>query len=426
MKYQQFIFENYQFDAASKTLALNYSLDGALTFTETYRFDFDFASYDNAQLDRAIQNLFFLAGVSYYKTYLPPEIVVNQGQIDSKLASFLAKTYQKGLGEFFYINQLDPNTPINFPVNANELAPVASEVASGLLVGLGGGKDSLVSIELLRDQPRVASWSLDHSRQLGPLAERTGLPHFAVERVWDRKLLELKSAGALNGHVPISAIFAAVGTVVGILAGYNASVVSNENSANEPTLSYRGTSINHQYSKSLDFEQDYQHLLAHCFGASLCYFSFLRPLSELAIAEAFASYFDKYHDVFSSCNRAFTHDSPGLYWDASCPKCAFVFLALTPFVAREKLENLFAGKNLLLDASLEPTYRQLLGIEGDKPLECVGEIKESRAAMRLASKVYPELAQKYQFDLPASYDFRLKAAHSMPLELFNLLEARTG
>ena len=104
-----------------------------------------------------------------------------------------------------------------------------------------------------------------------------------------------------------------------------------------------------------------------------------------------------------------------------CPKCAFIFLALTPFVERAKLEAIFHGKNLLLDSQLEPIYRQLLGIEGDKPLECVGEIKENRAAMRLAQQSYPELS-KYEFELPTDYDYKVLAdQHSMPDTMYAML-----
>jgi hypothetical protein len=258
---------------------------------------------------------------------------------------------------------------------------------------------------------------------LQPLVERIGLPHFYVEREWDQQLLELNQHGAYNGHVPISAIFACVGTIVSILTGYRDHVVSNEVSASEDTLQYQGVGINHQYSKSLAFEADFQALLAHQYQAGPRYYSFLRPLSEVFIGELFARYgFSKYHDVFSSCNRAFTHDSDHVFWDASCPKCAFVFLALTPFVAASSLEDLF-GKNLLQDSSLEPTYRQLLGIEGDKPLECVGEIQESRAAMRMAQRQYPEL-DKYVFDLPRTYDYRALREHRMPADIFTLLVAK--
>lgn len=413
MKYKQFIFEAYSFDEQTKTLELRYGMDDELRFKETFTFDFDFSGYDPQVLDRAFQNLFFMAGVTYYKRYIPPEIIVKAGQLDKASAEFFSKTYQRGLGEFWYMNKLDPKTPVTFPVNATELQ-VTESTGKGELVSVGGGKDSLVTVELLRGNfPDMATWSLGHKSQLKPLIDRIGLPHYWVEREWDKQLIELGKKDGLRGHVPISAIFACVGTVVAILAGKRDVVMSNEQSANEPTLVYQGVEINHQYSKSQEFEQDYQAQLQRCFGDTLRYYSFLRPLSELHIAEIFTQKaFEKYKDVFSSCNRAFTHDSDKMFWCGECPKCAFVFLALTPFVPREQLEQLFHGKNLLKDPNLEGMYKQLLGIDGDKPLECVGEIKESRAAMSLAQQQYPELT--YEYELPEDYDYKAIGSDSMP------------
>ena len=422
-KYRQFVFEDYTFDAGTRTLSLHYGFDDTLHFTESFRFDFDFDEYDPAALDRACQNLFFMAGVSYYKAYLPPEIIVKKGELDADSAAFFSKTYQRGMGEFFYVNKLDPHTPVTFPATvAGSLIvnPKPSTVPSGLLVGIGGGKDSLVSVELLRGKiDKLATWSVNHRPQLEPLIERIGLPHYWVERIFDKTLLEHNAKGALNGHIPISGILASAGAVVAVLTGYRDVVVSNEQSANEPTLEYQGVAINHQYSKSQEFEGDFQDQLKRSLGDSVRYYSLLRPLSELRIAELFGrTWFDKYHDVFSSCNRAFTFDQHHMFWDGTCPKCAFVFLALTPFVPRQKLETLFSGKNLLLTPELEPTYRQLLGIRGNKPLECVGEVKESRAAMRLAARIYPELATKYQFELPAGYDYKAMASHLIPEDIY--------
>jgi hypothetical protein len=258
---------------------------------------------------------------------------------------------------------------------------------------------------------------------LTPLVERIGLPHAWVERQWDPQIQELNKQNALNGHIPISAIFACVGTIVAILAGKRDVVMSNEQSANEPTLHYRGMAINHQYSKSQEFERDYQQFLTHTLGERVRYYSFLRPLSEVRIGELFAKVgFETYKAVFSSCNRAFVHTSDHMSWCGECSKCAFTFLALTPFIQREKLEQLWGGKNLLQDPKLEPTYRQLLGIEGDKPLDCVGDVKEARSAMREAFKIYPELEQKYTFEIPEDYDYRALAPHEMPPELFAKLE----
>ena len=423
MKYQRFIFKDWRFDAPAKLLELHYSLDGDLNFTESYHCGFEFENYDQAMLDRAIQGLFLMAGVSYYKTYLPPEIVVEKGQLDQVTADFFSKTYQRGLGEFFYINQLDPHSAVTFPVTTKAGEPISTTVKRGELIGIGGGKDSLVSAELLRARPNVATWSLNHEDKLSPLIDRIGLTHYWVERRWDKQLLELNQHGAYNGHVPISAILAFTGTIVGILSGHSDAVVSNENSANEATLHYQGVAINHQYSKTLEFERDYQAYLDHCFGDAVGYYSFLRPLSELRIAELFAQVgFEKYHDVFSSCNRAFVHTSHHLTWCGICPKCAFVFLVLTPFIARPKVEALFGGRNLLLDPAMEPIYRQMLGIEGDKPLDCVGEIKESRTAMRLVTSQYPELT-KYHFDIPPDYDYKQMAESSMPADVHRLLLA---
>jgi UDP-N-acetyl-alpha-D-muramoyl-L-alanyl-L-glutamate epimerase len=421
-KYQTFVFKRYVFDKPQKTLKLYYSYDNSLEFCETYQFDFDFVDYDEAALDRALQLLFFVAGVSYYKAYVAPDIRVESSEIDSSLAAFLQQTYQKGLGEFFYVNQLDPRTPITFPTNVEDLAPVNIEPRSGQLIGLGGGKDSLVSVDILHDQPNVATWSLNHRSQLEPLVERVDLPHFWVGREWDAQLEGLNKQDALNGHVPISAIIGCVGTIVAILAGYQDVVVSNESSASEPNLHYQGVAINHQYSKSLEFEQSFQSCLENMFGEGIRYYSLLRPFTELHIAELFAQHdFETYKDVFSSCNRAFTHDQHHMFWCGECPKCAFVFMILTPFIERSKLEQLWRGKNLLLDPSLETTYRQLLGIEGDKPLDCVGEVKEARAAMRLCQKQYPELA-KYEFELPSDYDYRQWSEHAMPETIFTILK----
>ncbi len=425
-RYKQFIFDNYAFDESSKTVSLHYRLDDELHFTETFRYDFEFVAYDPVVLDKAFQLLFFMVGVSYYKLYLPGEIVVNQGELDPFMAHFFSKTYQRGLGEFWYVNKLDPHTPVTFPTTMQSIAPVHSKTpGNGMLVGLGGGKDSLVTVDLLRPHvPALATWSVGHRAQLQPLVDRIGLPHYWAERTWDPQLISLREHGSMSGHVPISAILACAGIVGAVLAGKQDVVVSNEQSANEPDFTYNGVEINHQYSKSQEFEDDFQKVLQHLFGEELRYYSFLRPLSEMYIAELFArNSFETYKDVFSSCNRAFVHTSDHMSWCGTCPKCAFVYLVLSPFIPEDQLTPLWGGKNLLLDPELEPLYRQLLGIEGGKPLDCVGEIKESRSAMRLAQKTYPELAKRYQFELPDDYDYRKLASHHMPPEMYTYLTA---
>lgn len=413
-----FSFDDYVFDKQSRTLKLKYSIDDAYHFEESYVFDFEYASYDPVALDIAIQHLFFVAGVSYYKTFLPQNISVKKGSIDKNLSMFLQNTYQRGLGELFFVNKLDPLTKIEFPVNAEDTPTRVASKNIGMLVGLGGGKDSLTSVEILRNDHDVTTWSLGHRSQFEPLVKKIGLPHFWVDRNIDKQVIEINSRDdSYNGHIPVSAIFATVGTVVGILAGKKDNIVSNESSANEPTLVHQGVEINHQYSKSSEFERDYQKILKANFGESQRYYSILRPFSELRIAELFSKVaFQKYKAVFSSCNRCFRSAESKLFWCGKCAKCAFVYLALTPFIDEAELMALFNGRNLLLDPTLEKTYKQLLGIEGDKPLDCVGEVKESRAAMKIAQAKYPEL-NKYIFEIPTEYNWRETSVHDIPKDI---------
>ncbi len=418
---KQFIFTSYDFNPDQKTLQLHYRFDDEPEFTETYSFDFPYINYNKAAVDKACQALHIMAGVSYFKTYLAEEIILKNTRLSSDEASFFEETYQKGLGEFFYVNKLSPKTPMQFPVDNPHSERIRFK-NDGLLIGIGGGKDSLLSVELLKSLPRVATWSVGHRQQLEPLIQRIGIPHFWVERTIDPQLIKLNSQpDTLNGHVPISAILSCVGVIVALLTGYQDIVVSNENSSNEPTLIYKNTEINHQYSKSLEYEQAFQGYVSQSFGESVRYYSFLRPLSEVYIAELFArTGFDKYKDVFCSCNRAFRQDEHTLFWCGKCAKCAFTFMAFTPFVAKNNLESLW-HKNLLEDPTLIPTYRKLLGIDADKPLDCVGEVKESRQAMQLAFKEYPNLQKTYHFEIPSEYHYKNLAPHNMPEDIATVL-----
>jgi hypothetical protein len=426
MSYSEFVFSGYTFDKNSKTLDLNYSYSGGPSFSEKYKFDLDLVNYDELMLDRALKQLHLIAGVSYFKAYMPSDLVINY-ELSSSEAAFYSKTYSKGLGEFFYVNKLDPNTEIVFSPSVSTLQPISSN-QEGLLIGIGGGKDSLVVVEaLMASGKKITTWSLNHKTQLEPLINTIGEKHIYVERVIDPKLLELNGDGVLNGHIPISAIIAAVGVVVAILSGNQDVIVGNEATADEPTLNYQGVDINHQYSKTSEFERDYQALLKESFGGSLRFYSFLRPISELYTAEIFSKIgFNKYKGVFSSCNRAYTLHSDHMFWCGECPKCAFIFLILTPFISREELVSLWGGKNLLLAPDLRTTYLNLLGIDGDKPLDCVGEVKESRAAMQKAFSVYPELKDVYSFYLPSDYDYKALGQSLMPEDILALFNSFTA
>jgi hypothetical protein len=421
IKYETFIFKSYGFDENSKKLTLKYSLDNEVNFEEKYTFDFEFTNYNKEALESAIKRLFLVAGVSYYKTYLPEKIIIENFSISRKLAEFCENLYERGLGEFFYVNNLDPLTKIIFPFDSSKTEKTVEVKGEGFLCAVGGGKDSLVSIDMLKNTgSEITTWSLNHKQQLEPLVNRIGHKHFYVDREWDVKLSnKILLPDSFSGHVPISAIFASTGVIVAILTGKRDVVMSNERSADEPTLIYNGVEINHQYSKSTDFEKNFQNLLKNNYGNTIRYYSLLRPLSELNISKYFCeNLLEKYIDVFSSCNSAFRHGETKIFWDKTCPKCAFIYLMFSNFTSAENLTKIF-DENLIKKPELKNTFEELLGITKNKPLECVGEIGESRWAMDKQKELDPGLKELFKYDNSNTNKFFDISENLIPEDIFS-------
>ena len=183
----------------------------------------------------------------------------------------------------------------------------------------------------------------------------------------------IKRLQALEDDSLVSAI-ASQPTDVAFLSGQRMIALSNETSANETTV--RGSFVNHQYSKSYEFEQDFQNYIGQITTSDIHYFSFLRPLAEIEIAALFAQCRD-YHRVFLSCNRG---SKKGI-WCCDCPKCLFVYIILSPFLPEEELVGIF-GEKLLDKPSLEKDFRELVGIDENKPFECVGTRSEVGCALK--------------------------------------------
>jgi hypothetical protein len=339
----------------------------------------------------ALDLLHWIAGVSYYKAGVPPRIVCDGRAPDASTAALLDLVYTDGLAEFAHENGLDLRGRVRFPRrdDADDEAPMLG-LARRALVPVGGGKDSIVTLEALRaaGEPVLAAW-VGSSPLIAEVVARSGLAPLRVERTLSPLLFEMNRAGAWNGHIPVTAINSAILIVAAILHDADEVVFSNERSASAPTLEADGHAVNHQWSKGWDFERRFGEMVDQRVAADLRYYSLLRPLSELAVTRRFARH-ERYDDVFSSCNRNFRilGERPGARWCGQCPKCHFVFLALAPFVPKLRLIGIF-GRNLLDDASLAPGFDALIEWNAAKPFECVGEAVESRAAFA-ALAIRPE------------------------------------
>ncbi|HKN79398.1 MAG TPA: UDP-N-acetyl-alpha-D-muramoyl-L-alanyl-L-glutamate epimerase [Lysobacter sp.] len=344
-----------------------------------------------AAAERALQLLHLIAGVSYYKAAVPPEIRIESYAIDADTAAMLELIYVNGLGEFAYRNGLNLHGKIRFP---SEAKPRAAAPALGLrehaLVAIGGGKDSLVSIEALRTLgvEQTVTW-IGGSQLIKACAERTGLPTLNLGRALAPQLFDYNREGAWNGHIPVTVLNSAIMVFAAVLLGVDQVVFSNERSASYGSMIEGTGEVNHQWSKGWACESAFGDYVQREIASDLHYYSLLRPLSELAVARQFART-DRYDAHFSSCNRNFhiLGERPANRWCGVCPKCHFVFLALAPFMPKPRLVGIF-GRNLLDDPAQTAGYDALLEYQDHKPFECVGEGRESRAAMAALS-VRPE------------------------------------
>jgi hypothetical protein len=384
-----------EWDPASRQLSLRYSFEDGPDFEELITFETPPASgpapappsaVDGPGFERALLHLHIAAGTSYYKVAAPAEVVVDRSALTPDEAGFHRHLYDDGLREFAVTNHLPVPRPVSVRSSGGRPPASPPEPASrpgGLLVPIGGGKDSMVLIAALSHlQPRLFAVN-PHPRVLA-LARRSGHDLIVVRRRLSPRLAELNATGALNGHVPITAIVSLIAVVGSFLYGYDSIAMAIERSASEETVMVDGVPVNHQYSKSVAFEELLSRLIAAAIDPGLRYGSPLRPYSELAIASAFARHAE-YHDTFCSCNTIF-RSSAGADdgWCGRCPKCRFVGLMLAPFLDRPALTAII-GRDMFDDPDQTEGFAALMSAE-DKPFECVGERRESAAALRLLTE----------------------------------------
>jgi UDP-N-acetyl-alpha-D-muramoyl-L-alanyl-L-glutamate epimerase len=385
MKYSEFVFDDYEYDPTGRSLSLRYRFPGGPRFEERLVFDFPgrpLSAAEKAAADRLFRLIFLFAGVSYYKAFVPPVLRCAAFPLDRETALFVETFYRHGLAEFAFRNGISPARLGRFLCEPMPpAAPIALDLPRRTCLPVGGGKDSLVSIECLKagGEPLVL-FSLGDAAPIRACIAAAGLPFIRVRRHLDEGLFRLNDEGALNGHVPITGILSAIALAAAVLYGCDAIAMSNERSASAPNLSLDDRDINHQYSKSYAFERDLADFIGRHISPDIAYFSLLRPLSELEIARRFAKY-PQYFPIFRSCNKVFRQAAAdrGSGWCGDCPKCRFVFLALAPFVDKKALIGIF-GRDLLDDPAQCGGFAALCGLGAYKPFECVGETAESAAA----------------------------------------------
>lgn len=430
--FNQFIISNYSWDPESLTASFCYSFDNEEKFIEKIDFrplkdteKFPILRSNKYEINQILTHLHIALWVSYYKLYPTKEIIVESSYLTENQKSFWNTFYLKWLWEFFYRNQLDPRGLANFI--SKEWAPKfdnkISLTANKSLVLFWWGKDSLVSVELLKE--KWEDFDLFSFGKEFPLheiaAEPTHKNRLIIKRSLDlAQITKLLEQWYYNWHLPITGIISFVTIMVSYLYWYKATVTSLEKSADEWNTVYCDMDINHQRSKSAEFEKLFKAYVSENISDDFSIYSFLRDWYEIKVVKEFAKYSQYFHS-FSSCNRNFHLTGSKLTWDDLwcwiCPKCLFVYTMLRAFVWKETVNKIF-NKDLFEDENLIPLFNELLGIDWIKPFECVGTNEEMVLAFWLILQNEPDCNSKI-IDI-----FKEKIVSKMKEEDFKALKTK--
>lgn len=293
--------------------------------------------------------------------------------------AFFEKLIFNGLAEFRFVNNipLDTRTTLQPSSLEDRFEDYTGPHLDGRLLLNGGGKDGLTSGALLAaaDLP-FTLFEVGSGVAQTRTAQKLAVPRLAFKREMDERRYE----GKYRGHFPTSAAIAFSALLTAYVTGNREVIASNENSANEANLELNGIVVNHQYSKSVEFEGDLRELLDG-FGLPLRYFSLLRPFHELQIIALFAQH-PHLASSFISCNYGYRSGA----WCKRCAKCAFIALAFSA-VAPQLMHDIFANDQAVTSPELEQHIRELVQPESQKPLECVGTLHECQIAASLITKI---------------------------------------
>jgi UDP-N-acetyl-alpha-D-muramoyl-L-alanyl-L-glutamate epimerase len=319
----------------------------------------------------AIADSIYTFGLGYYdEIHLP-------FSLDDIELAFFEKVFLNGLAEFRYVNNLPIHQTVKFSWDdaAKPIADGTAHTSTRLLDGgafvlNGGGKDGAVAIEMAKQLEVDLAWFTSGAAESrSRIVDVSGINQWVqAQRYSDRYI---KEHAILKGHRPMSFYVSMISSLAAYCTDRRYVIAANEYSASFPNIEVDGFWVNHQYSKSSEYEQSLSALFEQ-HDIPVRYFSITRPLYELQIMRIFAQY-TKYHAHFLSCNRGMRDD----VWCMNCPKCAFVIGSMYLYNESSAKELWGNSRDVFAANHLVDELVELVNVDA-KPLECIGTIAENR------------------------------------------------
>ncbi|WP_339865207.1 hypothetical protein [Paremcibacter congregatus] len=372
------IFKTYEINFPS--ILMIYELNGVdhtirLDWKDCKKESFDLLAKD--QWDILVGNIGMIASAALLNLDKIKSIHCAFLNLSPSACHFFEDYISGEFAEYRFLNGINPKNHVE--ITGDDTLPLKKlphrKMQNKVLVMNGGGKDSVVMSELIDKLGFEQAWFTNAINTVRKnvitrsVSQESYHLNFSVTQ-------NCTPVYTKDCFVPMGAFSAALSLIPAYIHNIPYIAMGNEYSANEGNVVFNGFPINHQYNKSYEFEEKLCRHIKENITEEIHFFSFLRPLYELKIVKIFSSY-KKYFTVFVSCNRYISRAE----WCKECEKCAFIYLALFPFISREELTDIF-GEDILL----KPVIRKhILSITQDKikPWECVGVKDECKMALAL-------------------------------------------
>jgi UDP-N-acetyl-alpha-D-muramoyl-L-alanyl-L-glutamate epimerase len=384
-----------------RQLVLNYRVDD-IPFHTVYWYDtVDFHALEERFGEPFMRKVYFhlLAYEANKAASLKPDVLDPGPYADLYTDAFYDAwiTIFRGVwGVWRYDNDIrdynGPKVSENGSARRSGVAPATLGGGDRLLALCGGGKDSLASFKLL-ERAGVAYDAMVYSHNIYGKAQPQHdlidgmLRHTTagqIHRAWVYDTALDSPAARLYPEYGIRNILAAetvssywTALPIALAHNYTRVALGVTKSTDEHNLVWpeTGEAINYLWGMSTAAETLLHDYVQAEIATDVSFFHLLRPIYDITVFSLLTGDRDAVIDTHS-CAQV----KP---WCGKCAKCLYVWLHLVAYLDDEVVHQMF-DKNLFDIPGNRSILRKMLGLEGNKPADCVGTVSETQAAYLLA------------------------------------------